>query len=175
MIEFDTGCTCLLRDASPANMPKEWQVPLYGTEAGASLDPLTLYGEAADGLVTDMRPTIPADPKGAHVPAYRHFFECIREGRETESPPERSITTMRILDALYTSAADGGREVQFETSLPKHEIGTSCPPSPVTVQWPRHRNHILARGRPTCELRAKHTQSCAKTRSSTSTRERCAS
>jgi hypothetical protein len=46
--------------------------------------------------------------------AYRHFFGCIRESRETESPPERCITTMRILDALYASAADGGREVRFD-------------------------------------------------------------
>jgi predicted dehydrogenase len=114
LIQFDTGCTCLLRDASAANMPDEWRVRLYGTRAGASLDPLMLYGEAADGLVTDTRPTIPADPKGAHVGAYRHFFACIREDRETESPPERSVTTMRILDALYASAADGGREVRFD-------------------------------------------------------------
>jgi predicted dehydrogenase len=114
LIQFDTGCTCLLRDASAANMPDEWQVRLYGTEAGASLDPLVLYEEAADGLATDTRPTIPADPKGAHVLAYRHFFECIREGVETQSPPERSVTTMRILDALYHSAADRGRQVRFE-------------------------------------------------------------
>lgn len=115
LIQFDTGCTCLLRDASAANMTDEWQVRLYGTEAGASLAPLTLYGEAADGLVTDTRPTIPADPKGAHVLAYQHFFQCIREGRETASPPERSITTMRILDALYASAESGGREVRFDS------------------------------------------------------------
>jgi predicted dehydrogenase len=43
-----------------------------------------------------------------HVLAYRHFFQCIREGRETESPPEQSVLVMRILDAIYASAASGG-------------------------------------------------------------------
>jgi predicted dehydrogenase len=114
LIQFETGCTCLLRDASAANIPDEWQVRLYGTQAGASLDPLQLYGEAADGLLTDTRPVIPADPKGAHVLAYRHFFDCIRKGIETESPPERSVTTMRILDAIYRSAKEGGRQVRFD-------------------------------------------------------------
>jgi predicted dehydrogenase len=111
LIQFDTGCTCLLRDACAANMPDEWQVRLYGTEAGASLAPLTVYGEAHDGLLTDTRPLVPAGPQGMHVLAYQHFFACIRQGRATESPPERGVVTMRILDAIYRSAAEDGRQV----------------------------------------------------------------
>ena len=114
LVQLDTGCTCMLRDASAANMPDEWQVRFYGTEAGASLAPLRLYGEDADCLVTDRRPMIPAEPNGMHVRAYQHFFECIREGIETQSPPERSVMVMRILDAIYESAANGGRQVRFD-------------------------------------------------------------
>jgi predicted dehydrogenase len=94
-------------------MPDEWQVRLYGTEAGASLDALTLYGEGADRLVTNTRPLAPPEPKGMHVRAYEHFFQCIREGVETQSPPERSVMVMRILDAMYRSAADSGRQIRI--------------------------------------------------------------
>ncbi|MBN1581802.1 MAG: Gfo/Idh/MocA family oxidoreductase [Anaerolineae bacterium] len=51
-------------------------------------------------------------PKGMHVLAYRHFFECIRERRETQRPPERSVVVMRILDAIYRSAASGSQRVR---------------------------------------------------------------
>jgi predicted dehydrogenase len=48
------------------------------------------------------------------VQAFRHFFQCICEGRETASPPERSVATMRILDAIYESAAAGGRQIRLD-------------------------------------------------------------
>jgi len=114
LIQFETGCTVLLRDASAANLPDEWQVSVYGTDAGATPSPLTLYGEGSDGLLPDTRPHVGENPKGMHVLAYRHSFECIRQGRETQSPPERSVVVMRILDAIYRSAASGGRQVRFE-------------------------------------------------------------
>jgi hypothetical protein len=77
------------------------------------VSPLTLYEEVSDGLLTDTCPQVPVDPKGMHVLAYRHFFECIRAGVDTQSPPERSIAVMRILDAIYASAAGGGLQVWF--------------------------------------------------------------
>ena len=122
LIQFDGGCTCLLRDAAAANMPEEWRVAVFGDRSGATLSPLMLYGEADDGLLTDTRPTIPPDPKGAHVLAYRHLFDCIRSGQETLSPPERSILTMRILDGIYLSAFQGGRQVCFDSPAVNKEV-----------------------------------------------------
>ena len=95
-------------------MPDEWQVRVYGTHAGATPSPLTLYGEEPDRLLTDTHLCVPNNPKGMHVLAYRHFFECIGEHKKTQSPPERSIVVMRILDAIYASAAKGGREVRSD-------------------------------------------------------------
>ena len=112
LIQLEGGCTFLLRDAAIAHMPEEWQARFYGTRAGATLQPIMIYQDAADGLAQDIRLAVPANPKGAHVAAYRHFFQCIREERKTISPPERSIITMHILDAIYQSAALGGREVR---------------------------------------------------------------
>jgi predicted dehydrogenase len=113
-INLASGCTWYLRDAAICNMPEEWQVRLYGTEAGATLDPLMIYGEDADGAVTDTCVHTPPDPEGAHVAAYRHFFDCIARGVETASPPERSVQVMRILDAIYASAEADGRQIHFD-------------------------------------------------------------
>jgi predicted dehydrogenase len=115
MIQFESGCTLLLKNCYAANMPDSNLFRIYGTRAGATLHPLVMYGESEEGIQIDTIPKVPADPQGGHVPAFEHFFECIRQGKQTESPAERSVITMRILDAIYTSAADGGREVRFDS------------------------------------------------------------
>lgn len=92
-IQFDTGCTFLLRDAYAANLPEEWTCNLWGTRAGAvlhpmytrpDLPPLTLYGQDEDGLLTDTRPIIPPGPAGLGsemVQIYQHFFQERSNGR----------------------------------------------------------------------------------------------
>ena len=115
MVQFETGCTLLLKDCYAANMPDGRSFRMYGTKAGATLHPLVLYGETEDGIVIDTMPIVPPDPEGGHVQAFQHFFECIRQGKETESPGERQVLVMRILDAIYASAADGGRQVRFDS------------------------------------------------------------
>jgi len=114
MVQFETGCTLLLKDSYAANMPNGGLFRIYGTKAGATLHPLAIYGESVDGVQIDTIPAVPADAKGGHVQAFRHFFQCIRQGTQTESPPERSVITMRILDAIYASATNSGRQIGFE-------------------------------------------------------------
>lgn len=114
MVQFESGCTLLLKDCYAANMPSGGAFRIYGTKAGATLHPLVLYGESEDGVPTDTTPTVPDDAKGGHVQAFQHFFQCIHQGKQTDSPPERSVITMRILDAVYASAADGGRQIRFD-------------------------------------------------------------
>lgn len=113
MVQFKNGASLLLKDCYAANMPDVRSFRLYGTEAGATLHPLAIYGETADGVVVDRTPHVPPDPEGGHVQAFAHFFACIREERQTESPPARGVLVMRILDAVYTSAADGGAQVRL--------------------------------------------------------------
>jgi predicted dehydrogenase len=114
MVQFENGCSLLLKDCYAANMPDFRSFRMYGTEAGATLHPLRLYGETADGVVVDQTPHVPPDPEGRHVQAFEHFFACIRKGIQTESPPERSVITMRILDAIYASAEESGTQIRFD-------------------------------------------------------------
>jgi predicted dehydrogenase len=47
-----------------------------------------------------------------HEQAFRHLLKCIREGRiQTDSPGERAVKVMRIIEALYRSAGPGGKQV----------------------------------------------------------------
>lgn len=121
-IQFDTGCTFVLRDAYFANLPEEWRCNLYGTKGGAVLSPsyqrtdvapLMLYSEDPDGIQTDTRPVIPPGPKSDMTQAYQHLFECLREGKQTLNPGERSVVLMRIVDAIHRSAQMGGQEIRF--------------------------------------------------------------
>jgi predicted dehydrogenase len=114
LIQFEGGCTMVLRDMASANLPEGWSLRLAGVKGGASLQPLRFYGETPAGLPTDTTPHVPPNPQGAHVLAYRHFLSCVREGRETLSPGERSVVLMRIIDAVYASAAEGGRQIILE-------------------------------------------------------------
>jgi predicted dehydrogenase len=113
-VQFKDGPTCILRDARAANLPEDLRVDSYGTRQGVTMRPFALYGRDDDGLSYEKRPALPEREGGAHVPAYRHLFDCIRRGCETQSPGERSVAVMRILDAIYASAAQGGRQVWFD-------------------------------------------------------------
>lgn len=112
-VQFDTGCVLLLESGYMANTAEGAPLWLYGTQSGASLPPLIIYGEAPDGTVTDTVPLLPEGPR-THEPAFRHFLACIREGRETLSSGERAVVLMRIVDAIYRSATQGGREVRLD-------------------------------------------------------------
>ena len=112
-VQFDTGCCLLLESGYMANTAEGAPLWLYGTQAGASMPPLTIYGEAPDGTVTDTTPIFPDTPR-THEPAFRHLLTCIREGRETQSSGERAVVLMRIVDAIYRSVAQGNREVRLD-------------------------------------------------------------
>jgi predicted dehydrogenase len=109
-IQFENGCTLMVDNARASNAPQPGNMWFYGTKAGASMNPFTIYGETADGVLTNTTPVVPNEPPG-HTQMFRHLLECIRDGKETRSPGERAIVLMRIVDAIYTSQELGGREV----------------------------------------------------------------
>ncbi|MFP4223001.1 MAG: Gfo/Idh/MocA family protein [Phycisphaeraceae bacterium] len=112
-VQFDAGPTLMLRDAAGAHMPDHQAFRLFGTEAGASMQPLTIHHTGPAGEIGDEQPDLPEPPQGTHTPAYEHFFDCIRRGEPTDSPPERAVRVMQLIGAIYASAADAGRPVRF--------------------------------------------------------------
>ncbi|MCU0490051.1 MAG: Gfo/Idh/MocA family oxidoreductase [Chloroflexaceae bacterium] len=95
----------------------DYFVTLYGSEAGADLyvanyashDTVVLHGESA-GAMCDTRPTFRTDGRASHALAIDHFVQSILSNTPPESSGEQGLALMRILDAIYESAALG-REV----------------------------------------------------------------
>ena len=111
--QFDNGCTLMVDNARSSNMVGQNGTWIYGTKSGASFEPLRIYGETSWGTLTDIEPVYPKEPQ-THVQMFRHFLECIREGKETLSPGERAIILMRIVDGIYKSQELGGGQIYLD-------------------------------------------------------------
>jgi len=101
--------------ASYTSASDDYHVHLFGDEGGAELnvrnytqkDTLRFFGELA-GVPTETRPLYPEI--GSHEAAIRHFVECLVEDREPAASGEQGLAVLRLIAAIYQSAATG-REV----------------------------------------------------------------
>jgi predicted dehydrogenase len=80
---------------------------IFGTNAGAKLDPLTIYTEELGRLVDKAPRVSPVPYAETHARAIRHFLDCIREGRHPISDAAQAVVTLQILDAIYASSQTG--------------------------------------------------------------------
>jgi len=79
-------------------------VELFGTEAGASWNPLELYRVGENGPLVEQLDTLePLVPENRMV----HFVDMILDGTPPFVPLEESLQVQRTLDAIYESAATG--------------------------------------------------------------------
>ncbi len=116
--EVEELATALIRFANGATLSLEvsWvlntaanatSTEIYGTRAGAKLDPLTLFYDENGRMVNKM-PQVPEYPyPRMHALAIRHFLDCLAEGREPITPASYGVRIMTILDAIYASAESG--------------------------------------------------------------------
>jgi len=77
---------------------------IFGSKAGASLDPFVIYGEEA-GYLVDKKPI--AEPEDLFANQIRHFLDCIKTGETPMASLEDGLTIQRILDGIYESAKLG--------------------------------------------------------------------
>jgi predicted dehydrogenase len=106
--------------ASYTSAGDDYHVHLFGDEGGAELtvrnytqkDTLRFFGELA-GVPTETRPLYPE--MGSHEAAIRHFVECLVEDREPAASGEQGLAVLRLIAAIYQSAATG-REVVLADS-----------------------------------------------------------
>ena len=95
-----------------SHQPSELQIELFGTEAGAQLQPLTLYktenGAPIDSVVeTDSHGQTSWDTLAGH------FIDCILDGVECDAPLRHGLIVQRMMEALLRSA-ETGREVRLD-------------------------------------------------------------
>jgi predicted dehydrogenase len=107
-IRFENGATLAVEVSWAMNCAAERNyAEIYGTKAGATLNPLTIWSEKHGALIN-------IEPKASKgISLYEHFATCILEDKTPISPGEHGVTMMKILDGIYASS-ETGREVVIE-------------------------------------------------------------
>ena len=112
-IRFAGGAGLQLESFWACHQPAEFQIELFGTQAGARLKPLTLY-RTAHGAPQDARIELPRGPQVWDVIA-EHFIACILDGEACRAPLRHGLIVQEMLEALLRSAR-AGREVGLRQS-----------------------------------------------------------
>lgn len=89
---------------------------LFGTKAGAEVEPEVKIFGSEEGYNTDMSPVYSVEDnkfQGMFDREVKHFVSCVRGQETCISPVEDGVELMKILDAIYESA-ETGREIRFE-------------------------------------------------------------
>lgn len=116
MIRYDNGAVISVEASFSLNIKTDTgKIELFGDKAGASLNPeLEIFSEF-NGYMSNIQLVsgTALDFNGLFDNEINHFVDCIINGTDCMSPAEDGIELMRILDAIYESAATG-HEVVIE-------------------------------------------------------------
>ena len=100
---FEGGKSMIAEIAWAINGPECANTQLFGSKAGCTFDPLTIYGENEEGYLSDEKPEVVGNDM--FVEELDHFIACLNEGKTPISPIDDAVTVQKMLDAIYRSAA----------------------------------------------------------------------
>ncbi|MBN1669668.1 MAG: Gfo/Idh/MocA family oxidoreductase [Kiritimatiellae bacterium] len=112
-VRFQNGIGLQIESFWASHQAPEFQIELFGTEAGAKLKPLTLY-TTVDGAAHDTTVALPE--KGTPSPwamIAGHFIACILDGTRCDAPLRHGLIVQEMMEALLKSAK-AGREVRLK-------------------------------------------------------------
>lgn len=109
-VRFENGAGLQIESFWASHQAQEQQIELFGTEAGACLNPLNVY-RTVHGAPQDGTVKLPAGPSSWQTIA-DHFVACILDGAECEAPLRHGLIVQEMLEGLLKSA-ETGREVRF--------------------------------------------------------------
>ena len=104
VIHFENGAILLFEASWAINGPEHSETLLCGTKAGASLEPLRIYGET-EGYLSDNAVNAGTDDR--FLAEITHFADCVLHGRKPKYPIEQAVLMQRMLQGIYASAARG--------------------------------------------------------------------
>ncbi len=108
-VRFANGAGLQVESFWASHMPGELQIELFGTDAGATLNPLKLFRTVADAP-QDTVVNLPKGPEPWDNLA-GHFVECILDGVPCEAPLRHGLVVQEMLEALLKSG-ETGKEVR---------------------------------------------------------------
>lgn len=104
-IRFEGGAGLQVESFWASHQPGEFQIELFGTEAGARYSPLTLY-RTRHGAPHNETVELPKGPSAwAHIAG--HFIACILDGKKCEAPLRHGLIVQQMMEALLRSAKEG--------------------------------------------------------------------
>ncbi|MGX7417903.1 Gfo/Idh/MocA family protein [Carnobacterium gallinarum] len=110
MIRFDNGAVISIEASFSLNLKEdEGKIQLFGTEAGAKLDPeLELYTNI-NGYMADveLKKPVALQMDGLFYKEIAHYIDCIANEKDCLAPAADGVQIMAILEAIYQSAATG--------------------------------------------------------------------
>ena len=110
LVRFDNGAVLSVEASFSLNLKADTgTIELFGTKAGAKIDPgLELYSQS-NGYMTNVQ--LAADTAlsfdGLFEREIDHYVSCILDGAACRAPAEDGVALMRILDGIYESARTG--------------------------------------------------------------------
>ncbi len=107
VIHFENGAMLSFEATWAINAPDGSSTQVCGTKAGATVSPLTIYGEREGYLSTDSIKVLDNDRFASEI---EHFADKVLNGGEVRYPIEQAIQMQEMLDAIYLSGKEG-REV----------------------------------------------------------------
>jgi predicted dehydrogenase len=111
-IRFENGAGLQIESFWASHQAPEFQMELFGTEAGARYSPLTLY-RTESGAPQDVSVDLPKGPEAwDHIAD--HFLDCIRNGTPCQAPLRHGLIVQQMMEGLLRSARTG-REVRLKT------------------------------------------------------------
>ncbi len=109
MIRFDNGLTLAIEASFNLNIKNDTgTVELFGTKAGAKMDPGIELFTDMNGMFVNVSPagSTALSFDGLFENEIRGFVDAVNGG-ECRAPAEDGVTLMRIIDAIYESARTG--------------------------------------------------------------------
>ena len=119
-IRFENGAGLQIESFWASHQPTELQIELFGTEAGAKLEPTTIY-RTVNGAPQDIQVDIP-EPKTFPEPlpimtvwdkVGDHFIESILDDVDCQAPLRHGLIVQEMMEALLRSGVQG-QEVRLQ-------------------------------------------------------------
>lgn len=109
-IRFENGAGLQIESHWASHQPGEFQIEMFGTEAGGQLSPLTIY-RTVNGAPQNISVDIPKGPEAWDLIA-GHFIDCILDGKKCSAPLRHGFLVQEMMEALLKSA-ETGKEVRL--------------------------------------------------------------
>lgn len=108
---FEGGKTMYADIAWAQNADGVATTQLFGTKAGCTFEPFTIYGENELGYLQNSTPACPRT--NYFETEIAHFVDCVNNDKTPISPIEDAVTIQKMLDAIYRSA-EAHKEVSID-------------------------------------------------------------